>query len=652
MFAFKKRPFVILLVFVGFLLAKKPLFAQDNTEIGIKLSSIFKESNQSAYIIALKAWDSLYFNGGKNYMYHIVPIEKWQLFIDRIDTAELSLTDKLNKRFALATISHSQAKFLLSTKHLEYLLRFKSILPVQKYNLILIKLEECYRSLMQFEKALFLREMRIKRKLISTYWQLYQDYGLFDLAIQDFRLFEKAPPIGSYDYIKFLNIKAGLYLGANRLNEAKIVIQEGENLSKAFYEKNKLSKEIPDLGAYHWIGQFEYLKAYYYFLNNNELAKEQANQALQKMSGHYKLDPWFLLAQIESKERKTPQLKLYIDSIKNYTDIVTNNYALLILNNKILQSYFELKGNQFKAIQYKNKIYEMELLLEKFKTNYYKSKVLSKLSAFELSQRRVELRKSTDQVKVQANKIAFLISFLILIFSLLLFAYFKYREKKNIALLISNQNIALQHQSDLLKKKSDYALWLLKELNHRVKNNLQVVLSMINMHQRRLKHLNAEELFQPIQMRIQSIALLHQFLYQESEGSRINFKTYIQNLLSHLNQSFSEDRFEMKFFVNINDVYLDSFYSMPLGLFLAEAVSNTFKYAYPGKTEGTMEISLEETEGFFEFKIKDFGCGFELNDTSKFKLGLKLMNILVKQIKGSLIVNSSLGTQYIIRFKI
>lgn len=64
-FAFKKRPIVILLVFVGFLLAKKPLFAQDNNEIGIKLSSIFKESNQSAYILALKAWDSLYFNGEK-----------------------------------------------------------------------------------------------------------------------------------------------------------------------------------------------------------------------------------------------------------------------------------------------------------------------------------------------------------------------------------------------------------------------------------------------------------------------------------------------------------------------------------------------------------------------------------------------------------
>ena len=646
----KKLSYRLLLFFIV-LFSYCELYAQVNNNFTNKLLVVFRKSNQQSHKLVLQYWDSLYFNGGKNYMYHIAPIEKWIEHINSIDTSQLNLTEKLNKRFALATISHSQAKFIVSSKHFEYLIRFKNILPKEKFNLILIKLEESYRALFLFDKALFIREMRIKRKLINTYWQLYQDYGLFDLAIQDFNLFEKSPPIGTYDHIRYLNIKSVLFLGARKLDEAIKTIQEGYELSNRFYFKNKKFKEIPDLGAYYWIGQFEYLKANYYFLTNNNKSRELVSQALLKMSGHYKVDAWFLMAQIEAKNRNSKNLKLYLDSVQIYREIVNNNYALMLLNNKNLQSYFEILGNPVKANEFKLKVYEMELLQERFRSRFYKEKLLTRLSSFELSQRRIELRNSFDQLKEQAIKIAVLLISLISISVLFLLSYFKYRQKKKIALLITNQNLALQKQSYQLKQQTDYAHWLLKELNHRVKNNLQVVLSMINMHRRRIKNANTEELFQPIQMRIQSIALLHQLLYQDNDGSSLNFKIYIQNLLSHLNQSFSSDTLELVFSVDIEDIYIDSFYAMPLGLILAEAVSNTYKYAYPEVSTGSMEISLREREDYSELIIKDFGRGFDVNNTSKFNLGLKLINILVKQIKANLTLHSKEGVTYIIHFK-
>lgn len=233
--------------------------------------------------------------------------------------------------------------------------------------------------------------------------------------------------------------------------------------------------------------------------------------------------------------------------------------------------------------------------------------------------------------------------------------YNRYRTKKSLSLKLERQQSEINFQNEKLKKLLDDKEWLLKEIHHRVKNNLQVVISLLNTQS---KHLSSEEAIEAIrksQQRMFAMSLIHQRLYQTDDLGSIEMSWYIRELVQYLQQSFNTER--IKFLVDCDEMTLDVAQAVPLGLILNEAVTNSIKYAFPDNRNGRINIRLKELPGDeLSLEIKDNGVGFpdgKLPGGSG-ALGVSLMNGLATQLHSDLVISSnkegvSIMVQFLIR---
>lgn len=625
--------------------------AQAQHSFEARIKSLSEVDSESSVIELTKIWDSLYFGPGKSGMYQLLPEEQWQKYFEKRITNQLTLSTKVNLAFALAAIYHTQSKFLKSRPLLEWLLKEKRLLSEKKYHLVLIKLEENYRGLFMFEKALNIRRQRVNLNLIKNYWALYLDCGLYELALQDFTMFEQEPSKKEYDYIKYLSTKANLYLGANKITAARQYFIEGLTAAKVFYSSNKNRQLYPVLGNQHWVGVFELGIARCLFKDNHlDSSFLIATEAAKKLSAHYRVESWFLISEILLKKQKAPDVKNYIDSIQSYTSIVENNYVAKLNFERIKRDYYKLVNNKELYQFYALGVAQDELLKSNAAISIYKDKVVQNLSDLELSQRRNELQRSYAIIKYQTLGIVAMIVGFLLLSLFLAFLVNKAKVRKKFAFITALKNEELEQKSKELMRQTEYAQWLLKELHHRVKNNLQVVSSMLSLQQRRTNTPEIASSLQSLQTRIQSIAIMHQHLYQDNEGSILDMVAYIDNLITQLKSSYFGIAPKVRFHTDISDCKLDISVAMPIGLIITEVVSNSLKHAFPD-AHGNIWIKLKEVDDDFELSIQDDGRGFSQQQFGDDHLGLRLIQILTKQIKGTISIVSDNGVNYSINFK-
>ena len=232
-------------------------------------------------------------------------------------------------------------------------------------------------------------------------------------------------------------------------------------------------------------------------------------------------------------------------------------------------------------------------------------------------------------------------------------AYNGYRNKQrsNKALQIkqteiNRQNLSLQH---LLKEKE----WLLKEVHHRVKNNLQIIISLLNTQTDFLDNPSALNAIQDSRERMQAIALIHQKLYQQDHSTLINMHSYIHELISYLMSSF-DNTGRIYFDLDIDEISLDVSQAVPLGLILNEAITNAVKYAFPRVGQGTVAVQLyQESRRDILLRIADNGVGFPRSTdlSGKTSLGIQLMKLFAEQLEGELRLQSDHGVEIALRFK-
>lgn len=179
---------------------------------------------------------------------------------------------------------------------------------------------------------------------------------------------------------------------------------------------------------------------------------------------------------------------------------------------------------------------------------------------------------------------------------------------------------------------------LLREIHHRVKNNLQIISSLLNLQSDYLENEKDKNIFRDSQSRVKSMAIIHEKLYQSSNFSEIDFKGYIDSLTSYLFQSYPINPSKIKFESDIDDITLSMDTAIPCGLIINELVSNSLKYAFPDDRDGKIKIKLKSIDDHFVLEIEDNGIGFpdnfDIKDTES--LGLKLVYSLTKQIDGQL----------------
>jgi two-component sensor histidine kinase len=194
---------------------------------------------------------------------------------------------------------------------------------------------------------------------------------------------------------------------------------------------------------------------------------------------------------------------------------------------------------------------------------------------------------------------------------------------------------------------------LLKEVHHRVKNNMQIISSLLNLQIDYLNNEDAIDVLKESQNRVKSMAMIHEKLYLSKDLTEINFADYIQNLVSNLFYSYNIKESQIKPIIKIEDVNLNIETAIPCGLIINELISNCLKYAFPNQMKGEIIITLKSIEDNFELVISDNGIGLpEKININKIKtLGLLLVNSLTEQIDGKISIYKKNGTQFKIIFK-
>jgi PAS domain S-box-containing protein len=192
---------------------------------------------------------------------------------------------------------------------------------------------------------------------------------------------------------------------------------------------------------------------------------------------------------------------------------------------------------------------------------------------------------------------------------------------------------------------------LLKEIHHRVKNNLQIVSTLLDLQSGYTMDSAAIEMFQQSRGRVKSMALIHKRLYHEQDMARVDFAEYIQQLTDDLFRSYKmSDDIRLEVDVDIPPLTIDI--AIPCGLLLNELLSNCFKHAFVGTTDGHLRVTLHQHDGASVLTISDDGPGFpagtDFRNTLSF--GLQLVNTLVDQLNGEICMTSDGGTTFIVRF--
>ncbi|MCE5214704.1 MAG: sensor histidine kinase, partial [Methanobacterium sp.] len=194
---------------------------------------------------------------------------------------------------------------------------------------------------------------------------------------------------------------------------------------------------------------------------------------------------------------------------------------------------------------------------------------------------------------------------------------------------------------------------LLKEIHHRVKNNLQIIASLLDLQEGYVKEDPAAvNVLEESKNRVVSMAMIHEMIYQSKDLGHINFADYIRNLTSNLFHSYGASS-NINAITTVRDIYLNIETAIPLGLLITELVSNSLKYAFPEGMKGNLNVELDSKGEEFELIIRDDGVGIpeEIDFDTESTLGLRLVHSLVNQLDGVIQMDRTNGTQYTITFK-
>ena len=215
--------------------------------------------------------------------------------------------------------------------------------------------------------------------------------------------------------------------------------------------------------------------------------------------------------------------------------------------------------------------------------------------------------------------------------------------------LVERKRIETQITASLEEKEV-----LLKEIHHRVKNNLQVISSLLDLQSGNIEDDQFVEMFRDSRDRVRSMALIHESLYHSKDLAKIDFADYIQNLANNLFLSYGIHAGTVVLKTKTDDVGLGVDIAIPCGLIVNELVSNALKYAFPSGMKGEIGIDLHTgADDEITLIVRDNGVGFpegiDFRNTSS--LGLKLVNALVSQIGGSIVLQVDNGTEFNIEFR-
>ncbi|MFD0764567.1 histidine kinase dimerization/phosphoacceptor domain -containing protein [Mucilaginibacter lutimaris] len=345
----------------------------------------------------------------------------------------------------------------------------------------------------------------------------------------------------------------------------------------------------------------------------------------------------------------TPLSKSKLALVRSKIDSAEGRYLPAL---KAFQYYKELSDTIF-DIQKSHQMSQLEVTLE-VRQKQDKINLLSAQNKASLA--------FAQKAKVERN-ITFIGILIALVFSLITFFSFRAKirsnrlltarqqeiNEKNASLqtLVNEKEVLLAEKEGLIEDKDI----LLKEVHHRVKNNLQIVMSLLSTQLEYLENSEALQALEESQQRVQAIALIHQKLYRDKGGVSVQMQSYIADMVDDLDSSFNARKRNIKFELSVEAIHLDIDQAVPVGLVLNEAITNAIKYAFRDDN-GKVNIAVSRAKGRVNIKISDNGSGlpddFDLNVSNT--LGMEMMKGLTKQLLGTFEISGRGGVSILLSF--
>jgi len=522
---------------------------------------------------------------------------------------------------------------------------------LEKRKLLLNILDHSYSELKLYDKQLEIRKEKKELGIVKniTFYDIYSDLGLHRKAMKDYIL-EVSKTIPEDDFYgkaeyhntvgNYLLLDKAFATAITNLKKAKGYIEvylnditkqktekeildgnllkgiiEG-NVGKSLVQLKEYEKAIPrlessiaiikenDTGKYshEYIDNILNLADCHLYLNNYDKAKSYLSDDLKPIKQDNIL-------------KKNRLLSVYFDKIEDYRNSTFYLMKNVRLQDSLKENNSMLKEQQLSAVVAQDLAYSKKTIDEQ-KTD-------------------IELRKRQMEEKDEQMNLVFIsLIFTLLGFAGLVYAYLKSIKSQR---LIAEQNHIIE--ASLVEKDS-----LLKEIHHRVKNNLQMVSSLLSLQTKNTRSKAAIVALEEGKSRVKAMALIHQKLYQNDDLSVIEMQGYIESLVNSVQSVYKKGGHNINITIDAEGTELDIDRAIPFGLILNELVSNSFKYAFPdGDENGKIYIHLRKNgdHGFFEYTDNGIGLPEDTDERTNSSMGIRLMNRLVNQLQSTLNIDKS-----------
>ena len=306
-----------------------------------------------------------------------------------------------------------------------------------------------------------------------------------------------------------------------------------------------------------------------------------------------------------------------------------------------LSDVYEFLGDYKQALMMKNQhfVYFDSLKQEQREEAIYEleAKYQSELRRNELNELKMQSQQAEIKLATQKNKQVILILTSLVFLILIIVFILRSRNASRHALVLQGKN------EQIATALSEREI-LLKEIHHRVKNNLQVISSLLNLQVEELEE-EAAAAVRDGQYRVKSMALIHQKLYQENDLIGVRVGDYLESLIDELVDVFFGDSREIDVKVNAGSIKLDVDTLIPLGLIINELVTNSLKYAFEGVCQPILEVKITEVESVLHVYVRDNGVGMDSSRLEELNgFGWKMIRSLCRQLKATIAVKQDEGT--------
>ncbi|EAR01682.1 sensor histidine kinase [Maribacter sp. HTCC2170] len=453
--------------------------------------------------------------------------------------------------------------------------------------------------------------------LSNLFWKQSKYETGLEYGLKAINIFEERN-INDLDYDFTLYVVGNNYLGLKNYEQALNYFERSRAIGERYGFYNNLSDVyISEVDLYTYLNEFE--KA--------ESAGKNAIKYAQLLDNDFMMmRSWLSIGKSQNIQGKYISA---IESLKKSIAIASEDFG----DEFYLSQAYETLGKAFAGNHNYQEAYQAFAEYDNLKKQIFTAEADHRISLikteFDVANKESIIQLQESQIVKQRTRqtLITIVVVLLIMYLILLFKTVKTNSKKN----------------KLLEEQNKEKEFLLKEIHHRVKNNLEIVSSLLSLQSAEIDDKKIVDAMQKSRHRIQSMSMVHQKLYQEKSLSSIEMKSYFENLANYIVNVFdAQNRIEIIF--EMEEIELDVDSAIPIGLIVNELLTNSMKYAFPDNAKGMVSVHLKKKESQLFLKVSDNGIGKRGSDNIGTGFGTKLIQLLTRQLDGKMDLDIENGT--------